>query len=219
MEQEITLPEPLWSLLCCCEVHCVAACCGLDAFDFSPHHVQNWIAETEAKTFSQVRLQLRELVCSIADKTSTYSSDQLNFWGDYSAWKTLLKQWETLAMPLDQAIPILLSRDISKSVYFYQKLGFESNSPVNPAADYAILHRGSLEIHLTFYPDIVPTESYLACYLRVAQVDELLQEFQTLGLPTEGIPRIGPLEDKPWGMREFYIVDADGNLLKIGQII
>jgi hypothetical protein len=52
MEQEITLPEPLWSLLRCCEVHCVAACCGLDAFDFSPKYVQNWIAATETQTLS-----------------------------------------------------------------------------------------------------------------------------------------------------------------------
>jgi len=27
------------------------------------------------------------------------------------------------------------------------------------------------------------------------------------------------LEDKPWGMREFAIVDADGNLIRIGQAL
>jgi hypothetical protein len=27
------------------------------------------------------------------------------------------------------------------------------------------------------------------------------------------------LENKPWGLREFAIVDPDGNLLRIGQII
>jgi hypothetical protein len=27
------------------------------------------------------------------------------------------------------------------------------------------------------------------------------------------------LEDKPWGLREFAIVDPDGNLLRIGQVI
>ncbi len=27
------------------------------------------------------------------------------------------------------------------------------------------------------------------------------------------------LEDKPWGMREFAVVDEDGNLLRIGQAI
>jgi len=219
VEKEVTIPEPLWSLLRCCEIYCVAACCGLDAFDFSSEHVQNWIAETEAKTLRQVRHQLQEIAQYISDETYTYSSNQLNFWGDYSAWKTLLNQWEILVMPSDQAIPILVSRDIPKSVEFYQKLGFESTYPVDSTADYAILCRGALEIHLSFFPDIVPSESYLACYLRVTQVDELFQELQALELPTEGIPRIGFLEDKPWGMREFYIVDPDGNLLKIGQVV
>jgi hypothetical protein len=27
------------------------------------------------------------------------------------------------------------------------------------------------------------------------------------------------LEDKPWGLREFALIDLDGNLLRIGQII
>jgi hypothetical protein len=27
------------------------------------------------------------------------------------------------------------------------------------------------------------------------------------------------LEDKPWGLREFAVVDPDGNLLRIGQVI
>ena len=27
------------------------------------------------------------------------------------------------------------------------------------------------------------------------------------------------LEDKPWGLREFAILDPDGNLLRIGQVI
>ena len=27
------------------------------------------------------------------------------------------------------------------------------------------------------------------------------------------------VEDKPWGLREFALIDLDGNLLRIGQII
>ena len=27
------------------------------------------------------------------------------------------------------------------------------------------------------------------------------------------------LEDKPWGMREFAVIDPDGSLLRIGQVI
>jgi hypothetical protein len=27
------------------------------------------------------------------------------------------------------------------------------------------------------------------------------------------------LEDKPWGLREFAVIDPDGNLLRIGQLL
>jgi hypothetical protein len=38
-------------------------------------------------------------------------------------------------------------------------------------------------------------------------------------LPRKGIPRQDDLDDKPWGMREFAIVDPDGNLIRIGQAV
>jgi hypothetical protein len=37
--------------------------------------------------------------------------------------------------------------------------------------------------------------------------------------PQKGIPRLDALADKPWGMREFAIIDPDGNLLRIGQTL
>jgi hypothetical protein len=44
-------------------------------------------------------------------------------------------------------------------------------------------------------------------------------DFAPAQLPRNGIPRMDDLEDKPWGMREFAIVDSDGNLLRIGQVL
>ena len=38
-------------------------------------------------------------------------------------------------------------------------------------------------------------------------------------MPRHGIPRMDAIQDKPWGLREFAVVDADGNLVRIGQII
>lgn len=113
------------------------------------------------------------------------------------------------------AIPILPARHLSEMIEFYAQLGFEAIA--NYQNTYAILCRGSIELHFSLLPDIVPTESYAECYLRVTNVDELFQEFMQLALPAEGIPRIGKLIDQPWGMREFYVVDPSGNLLKIGQ--
>jgi len=38
------------------------------------------------------------------------------------------------------------------------------------------------------------------------------------GLPKRGIPRMGAIENKHWGMREFAVVDDDGNLLRVGPV-
>lgn len=120
-------------------------------------------------------------------------------------------------MTHDQAIPTLPSRDLVETVNFYRQLGFESCAAQDYQSDYVILQRGSLELHFFKMAEIAPTESYAGCYLRVGSVDTLAQEFQQLGLPSKGIPRLGTVADKPWGMREFYLVDPSGNLLRIGQ--
>lgn len=118
----------------------------------------------------------------------------------------------------DLAIPILPSRDIGATLAFYRRLGFEGE-PHAADAGYAILARGTLELHFFRHPTVVPAESSAGCYLRVADVGAIHRGFAAAGLPRHGIPRIDALEDKPWGLREFAIVDPDGNLLRIGQVI
>ncbi len=117
----------------------------------------------------------------------------------------------------DIAIPILPSRSLSATLDFYRRLGFEGE--VHPHGNYAILNRGSVEIHFFGHPELVPAESITGCYLRVSDVDAVERDFAAAGLPRTGIPRQDRLETKPWGMREFAIVDPDGNLIRIGQIL
>jgi uncharacterized glyoxalase superfamily protein PhnB len=57
------------------------------------------------------------------------------------------------------------------------------------------------------------------CYLRVADVEAVYRAFTGAGLPQAGMPRMDVLADKPWGMREFAVVDPDGNLLRVGQAL
>ena len=57
------------------------------------------------------------------------------------------------------------------------------------------------------------------CYIRVSDVESIYRAFALAELPRKGIPRQDALEDKPWGMREFAIVDPDGNLIRIGQTL
>jgi catechol 2,3-dioxygenase-like lactoylglutathione lyase family enzyme len=116
----------------------------------------------------------------------------------------------------DIAIPILPSRSLPASLAFYARLGFEGEII---GGQYAILTRGSVELHFFAHPDLVPAESHAGCYVRVQNVDAIYLGLATARLPRHGIPRMDVLEDKPWGMREFAVIDEDGNLLRIGQEI
>jgi len=118
----------------------------------------------------------------------------------------------------DLAIPTLPSRSIDATVEFYHRLGFQGGAH-EFNRDYAILRRGSIEIHFFKHSELVPADSFSGCYLRVLDVETLYQAFVVVGLPRAGIPRIDVIENKPWGLREFAIVVPDGNLLRIGQII
>jgi catechol 2,3-dioxygenase-like lactoylglutathione lyase family enzyme len=119
--------------------------------------------------------------------------------------------------PHDIAIPILPSRSLPDTLTFYQRLGFEG--AIHSHGDYAILRLGTVEIHFFTHRELVPAESSAMCYLRVLDATAIYHAFASAELPRRGIPRMEPLEDKPWGMREFAIVDADGNLLRIGQTL
>ena len=119
--------------------------------------------------------------------------------------------------PDDKAIPILPSRDLAATVAFYRKLGFEGG--VHSHGDYAILTRGTAELHFFTPRELKPAESHAGCYIRAADVDSIYIAFSAAGLPGQGIPRLDRLENKPWGLREFALVDADGNLVRVGQVI
>lgn len=118
----------------------------------------------------------------------------------------------------DIAIPILPSRSVSDTLAFFRRLGFDGK--ICGAGDsYAILRRDTLELHFFTHREIRPAESCAGCYIRVSDVESIYRAFALALLPRSGIPRICALEDKPWGMREFAIVDPDGNLLRIGQTL
>ena len=116
------------------------------------------------------------------------------------------------------AIPILPSRDLVETRAFYERLGFRAAGwwP-EEFGGYASMVRGDLTVHFFAYDDLSPSENYAQCYWRVKDVDALHAEYQSVGLPGSGVPRMDEVGDKPWGMREFAIVDPSGNLVRIGQ--
>jgi catechol 2,3-dioxygenase-like lactoylglutathione lyase family enzyme len=97
------------------------------------------------------------------------------------------------------AAPILPARDLEATTAFYARLGFERNG---------------------MWPDIDLSTSIAGCYLYVEDADALFAECSRLELPDSGVPRLrGAPQDSDYGLREFALVDLDGNLLRIGSFI
>ena len=101
---------------------------------------------------------------------------------------------------------------------FYARLGF-GGEIMGANNDYAILRRGTVELHFFLHPDLNPAQSWAGCYIRVGAVDGIYQAMQGADLPLRGIPRMDTAADKPWGLREFAVIDEDGNRLCIGQVL
>lgn len=118
----------------------------------------------------------------------------------------------------DIAIPTLPSRSLSATLAFFERLGF-AGEILGAGDSYAILRRGTVEIHFFAHPDLVPAASSAGCYVRVLDVASVHRAFAAAQLARSGIPRMDALDVKPWGMKEFAIVDPDGNQLRIGQVL
>lgn len=110
--------------------------------------------------------------------------------------------------------PKLPMRDKSVTLAFYtNRLGFK----VFGSADYdgyLMMEKDQIQIHFFEFKELKPKENYGQVYIRTDNIDDfykLLFEKQTEIHPN------GKLEVKPWGQKEFSLLDPDNNLLTFGQ--
>ena len=104
-------------------------------------------------------------------------------------------------------IPVLASLDIAESAAFYgQQLGFRTEA----IGDYLIARRDAMEIHFWLAKDRIHPEN-TSCYIRGGQIVALYQEYRA-----RCVPRLSEFLVRPWNMKEFYIHDPHGNLLRFG---
>lgn len=81
---------------------------------------------------------------------------------------------------------------------------------------YLMMERDHIQIHFFEFKELVPEENYGQVYIRTDNIDHSYKEL--LEKQTEIHPN-GKLETKPWGQKEFSILDPDNNLLTFGQSI
>lgn len=108
------------------------------------------------------------------------------------------------------AVPILASIHQLETIAFYkEKMGFTLNSQWD---GYLIFSREQVSIHLWFTEDIA-IPKHTGCYINVNNVLQLYQEYEGQGI----IHPNGKLAEMPWGMRQFSILDNNGNIIHFGE--
>ena len=114
---------------------------------------------------------------------------------------------------LESVQPVLMCRDVTASIRFYEKLGFTlagQDAPRDPK--YARLRRDGIELHLQWhdatewdYPNDRPSYRFL-----VNDVAGMHNQFRASGALADATT----VADTSWGTREFHVRDGDGNVLQ-----
>jgi hypothetical protein len=114
-----------------------------------------------------------------------------------------------VVMTFISAVPKLASLDIPRSIAFFEKLGFAKSAHF---PDYGIVEQDGVQIHFWLCTDpTIPKAT--GCRINVSGIDALFATYEKLDV----IHPNDPLTLKPWGLREFSILDVDGNLVTFAE--
>lgn len=119
--------------------------------------------------------------------------------------------------------PVLASKDVSASIEFFRRLGFE---PIfqdsSPDPRYAVVTRDGVELHLQW----ADPQQWVAGLDRpvyrflLENVDIFFRELKGTGCVSSNAAGESPWAvpaNTPWGTREFHLRDPDGNGLQFYQ--
>lgn len=105
------------------------------------------------------------------------------------------------------------NKAITKTFYITQ-LGFSDIGKADYEG-YLILEKDSIQIHFFEHKTLDPGENYGQVYIHTSDIDTLYEQYHNKKL----IHPNGSLQVKPWGQKEFSILDPDNNLLTFGQAL
>jgi hypothetical protein len=111
--------------------------------------------------------------------------------------------------------PKLPMRDKATTKNFYLDMGFKELGSAGYDG-YLMVEKDNIQIHFFEFKDLDPKENYGQVYIRTNDIENL---YQSLIDKKISIHPNGPLQAKPWGQKEFSLLDPDNNLLTFGQSI
>lgn len=110
--------------------------------------------------------------------------------------------------------PKLPMRDKTATKDFYlNNLGFQIFGSTDYDG-YLMLEKDNIQIHFFEFAELNPKENYGQVYIRT---DDIVNLYQSLLDKNVNIHPNGKLQTKPWGQKEFALLDPDNNLLTFGQ--
>lgn len=109
---------------------------------------------------------------------------------------------------LEKMMPNLPLTDVPAGVAFYRDvLGFRINHAQD---DLGVMDRDEVTVLLIARTDL--HTGIGSCYAYVRDADALYAELKAKGANVQGEP-----VSQPWGLRDFYVLDLEGNKLGFGQ--
>ena len=99
--------------------------------------------------------------------------------------------------------------------YYINQLGFQEYGSADYEG-YLMVQKDNIQIHFFEFKELDPKENYGQVYIRTDAIDSLYQSFLDRQV---SIHPNAPLQTKPWGQREFSLLDPDNNLLTFGQSV
>ena len=117
---------------------------------------------------------------------------------------------------LTTIIPKLPMRSKPTTRDFYiNQLGFTDIGTAD-FEGYLLVKKDNVEIHFFEFKNLDLKENYGQVYIRTNDIETL---YQSMLDNNSNIHPAGQLETKPWGQKEFSMLDPDNNLLTFGQNI
>jgi uncharacterized glyoxalase superfamily protein PhnB len=104
---------------------------------------------------------------------------------------------------------------MQRAIEFYKAAGFGVriyNGGQSAEPDFAFVNfEGQSMFDLDLVPHMDPATNGAGCYIIPNDVNEWHARMAAAGLP------VTPVQEEPWGMREFTLTDPSGNRLRIGR--
>ncbi len=97
--------------------------------------------------------------------------------------------------------------------YYANKLGFKEFGSADYDG-YLMMEKDQIQIHFFEFKELDPKENYGQVYIRTNDIEGF---YKSMRDNKTAIHPNGKLQTKPWGQKEFAILDPDSNLLTFGE--